>query len=772
MKKVSEREKSGVAGMRATGLPAARAGRVGFPFAKPFLEVLRGLYRILHAIVGRARGREVRASGCAFFLLVLFGVFDVPQVKAEWTDVDTQRLLEIITRLDAIKQSVDDVPNPNNLLSSIEQAVNGQQSKIGVGRLISTQEDFHHTFLTRFGFAGSGNDLSGRLLSMQNILSSMETKEGDIFNALGYTGTQKLKTDMSTIVTKLEAIRAALSSSGTSGGITQEQLSSALQSQFGAKFGLSGSSNPKVLAYSVNDSGFWINEIFDTGSIPVLFSRLNQQITFLGDFLKYWNGKYFNNVTTRLDDIISKMGTGGGGSDLSNIEQYLQTLNGYLMGDSSSGGMYGMFTTVSKPMGGFTFKQLLADSIRKQPESLYVALRNLSSMNSQGFSYLSENLYSLGQLMASMDYQQTLSEMRDLLMEIADNTKSGSSSGGGGGLTSEELDAMLSKYFGLPYTGTIYTPGNTKSQVIGGLSFGQTYTDTVGVGSLRDFLRYILLSQTQHSNVSTSNDVMFAELFWRAIIGSSGSSTSDLVRDGFVSYSFGDSPAFYPDGKPWRQYTESKFWSPSSLLEALALINMNLARFSNVQSKNMYALGDQNYWATTNIISHLNPETYWGEKKDNGKDSEYIYRFGEGADGSTDGKPFNPTNYSPTISQAYTNYTNTIMADTNRLDVVENDKILQKYFLEAAFKADGSSATIQFEGTDSDWGNIEITLPTFGGARGNGPTFTLELKKGWAEIKPQAAAMLNNWLRPVCVAVWWFFGGLACFVMVRKVGGI
>lgn len=742
MKKVSEREKSGVAGMRATGLPAARAGRVGFPFAKPFLEVLRGLYRILHAIVGRARGREVRASGCAFLLLVLFGVFDVPQIRAEWGDVDRTKFDELsgqvsqgTTYLGAIKESN----------SSIHEILNNR---------LPTLQSLLQTLSadTQSGFS----DVSAVLVQLRD--------------AVGYGNSNgNVNTQLGTVVSKLEAIRSALSSSS---GISQQELKETLQT---VVVGLTSPYfNPRNSYYwETMANGNFVRRTEGYNDLATLIAMIPRQSYESARFLQYWNGKNFDNVTTRLDDIISKMGTGGGGgSDLSNIEQYLQTLNGYLMGDSSSSGMYGMYTTVSKPMGGFTFKQLLADSIRKQPESLYVALRNLSSMNSQGFSYLSDNLYSLGQLMASMDYQQTLSEMRDLLMEIADNTKSGSSSGGGGGLTSEELDAMLSKYFGLPYTGTIYTPGKTKSQVIGGLSFAQTYTDTVGVGSLRDFLRYILLSQTQHSNVSTSNDVMFADLFWRAIIGSSGSSTSDLVRDGFVSYSFGDSPAFYPDGKPWRQYTESKFWSPSSLLEALALINMNLARFSNVQSKNMYALGDQNYWATTNIISHLNPETYWGEKKDDGKDSDYIYRFGEGADGSTDGKPFNPTNYSPTISQAYTNYTNTIMADTNRLDVVENDKILQKYFLEAAFKADGSSATIQFEGTDSDWGNIEITLPTFGGARGNGPTFTLELKKGWAEIKPQAAAMLNNWLRPVCVAVWWFFGGLACFVMVRKVGGI
>lgn len=740
MKKVSEREKSGVAGMRATGLPAARAGRVGFPFAKPFLEVLRGLYRILHAIVGRARGREVRASGCAFFLLVLFGVFDVPQIRAEWGDVDRTKFDELsgqvsqgTTYLGAIKESN----------SSIHEILNNR---------LPTLQSLLQTLSadTQSGFS----DVSAVLVQLRD--------------AVGYGNSNgNVNTQLGTVVSKLEAIRSVLSSSS---GISQQELKETLQT---VVVGLTSPYfNPRNSYYwETMANGNFVRRTEGYKDLATLIATIPRQSYESARFLQYWNGQYFNNVTTRLDDIISKMGTGGG-SDLTNIEAYLHILASFFTeGGTNISWPYG-YTSNDKVIGGRVFK-LFRPSTVSSVYGFIDLLKVLAENVSQGFANNSNNLFTIGQLIADNDYQQTLSEMRDLLMEIADNTKSGSSSGGGGGLTSEELDAMLSKYFGLPYTGTIYTPGNTKSQVIGGLSFGQTYTDTVGVGSLRDFLRYILLSQTQHSNVSTSNDVMFAELFWRAIIGSSGSSSSsDLVRDGFVSYSFGDSPAFYPDGKPWRQYTESKFWSPSSLLEALALINMNLARFSNVQSKNMYALGDQNYWATTNIISHLNPETYWGEKKDNGKDSEYIYRFGEGSDGSTDGKPFNPTNYSPTISQAYTNYTNTIMADTNRLDVVENDKILQKYFLEAAFKADGSSATIQFEGTDSDWGNIEITLPTFGGARGNGPTFTLELKKGWAEIKPQAAAMLNNWLRPVCVAVWWFFGGLACFVMVRKVGGI
>lgn len=733
-----------MAGMRATGLPAARAGRVGFPFAKPFLEVLRGLYRILHAIVGRARGREVRASGCAFFLLVLFGVFDVPQIRAEWGDVDRTKFDELsgqvsqgTTYLGAIKESN----------SSIHEILNNR---------LPTLQSLLQTLSadTQSGFS----DVSAVLVQLRD--------------AVGYGNSNgNVNTQLGTVVSKLEAIRSALSSSS---GISQQELKETLQT---VVVGLTSPYfNPRNSYYwETMANGNFVRRTEGYNDLATLITTIPRQSYESARFLQYWNGKNFDNVTTRLDDIISKMGTGGGGgSDLSNIEQYLQTLNGYLMGDSSSSGMYGMYTTVSKPMGGFTFKQLLADSIRKQPESLYVALRNLSSMNSQGFSYLSDNLYSLGQLMASMDYQQTLSEMRDLLMEIADNTKSGSSSGGGGGLTSEELDAILSKYFGFPASGGQSFYASRLDDVdINGVRFSSAIvTPTGSPKDLVSALFYMNNVLGNFLNNNSRNQLAFSRLFWKAIMGSSGSSTSDLVRDGFVSYSFGDSPAFYPDGKPWRQYTESKFWSPSSLLEALALINMNLARFSNVQSKNMYALGDQNYWATTNIISHLNPETYWGEKKDDGKDSDYIYRFGEGADGSTDGKPFNPTNYSPTISQAYTNYTNTIMADTNRLDVVENDKVLQKYFLEAAFKADGSSATIQFEGTDSDWGNIEITLPTFGGARGNGPTFTLELKKGWAEIKPQAAVMLNNWLRPVCVAVWWFFGGFACFVMVRKVGGI
>lgn len=745
MKKVSEREKSGVAGMRATGLPAARAGRVGFPFAKPFWEVLRGLYRFLRATVGRACGREVRASGCAFFFLVLFGVFDVPQVKAEWGDVDRTKFDELsgqvsqgTTYLGAIKESN----------SSIHEILNNR---------LPTLQSLLQTLSadTQSGFS----DVSAVLVQLRD--------------AVGYGNSNgNVNTQLGTVVSKLEAIRSALSSSS---GISQQELKETLQT---VVVGLTSPYfNPRNSYYwETMANGNFIRRTEGYNDLATLIATIPRQSYESARFLQYWNGQYFNNVTTRLDDIISKMGTGGGGgSDLSNIEQYLQTLNGYFMGDSSSSGMYGMYTTVSKPMGGFTFKQLLADSIRKQPESLYVALRNLSLMNSQGFSYLSDNLYSLGQLMASMDYQQTLSEMRDLLMEIADNTKSGSSSGGGVGLTSEELDAMLSQYFGDSSSGNFFpvTNGSRTSETIGGENFFNLEVSSEQPKNLLNALYYMQNMNKEGHIISNMNIKALSRLFWRALMGENGSgSSSDLVRDGFMSYSFGDSPAFYPDGKPWRQYTESKFWSPSSLLEAFALINMNLARFSNVQSKNMYALGDQNYWATTNIISHLNPETYWGEKKDNGKDSEYIYRFGEGADGSTDGKPFNPTNYSPTISQAYTNYTNTIMADTNRLDVVENDKILQKYFLEAAFKADGSSATIQFKGTDSDWGNIEITLPTFGGARGNGPTFTLELKKGWAEIKPQAAAMLNNWLRPVCVAVWWFFGGLACFIMVRKVGGI
>lgn len=519
-------------------------------------------------------------------------------------------------------------------------------------------------------------------------------------------------------------------------------------------------------------NGNFIQRSQSYGDLATLIATIPRQSYESARFLQYWNGQYFNNVTTRLDSIIDKMGTGGG-SDFTNIEAYLKLLTEFFtQGASSSSWPYG-YTSTDQVIGGRVFKVFNPSRV-SSVSSFADLLKVLAENVSQGFSNNSHNLFTIAQLISDNDYQSTLSEMRDLLAEIADNTKNGGSSGGGGGLTSEELDTALSKYFGLPVSSSFnfYYPQISTDQM-GGIEFWRLDSSpSRDPSNLVQALFYMNYLQSQGFRVSTYNQQAFSELFWKAIIGSSGSSTSDLVRDGFVSYSFGDSPAFYPNGKPWRQYTESKFWSPSSLLEALALINMNLARFSNVQSKNMYALGDQNYWATTNIISHLNPESYWGEKKDNGKDSEYIYRFGEGADGSTDGKPFNPTNYSPTISQAYTNYTNTIMADTNRLDVVSSDKVLERYFVESAFKSDGSSATIQFEGTDSDWGNIEITLPTFGGARESGATFKLELKQGWAEIKPQAAAMLNNWLRPVCVAVWWFFGGLACFIMVRKVGGI
>lgn len=606
----------------------------------------------------RAFGRHFAglARSC-IFSVVLCGCLGLVQVvNAEWTDADAQKLLEIITRLDNIKQSVDNVPNPNTLLNNIEQAVNGQQSTIGVGRVIKTQEDFHSTFLTRFGFTGSGNDLSGRLLAMQNILSSIETKNSDLVNMMGYTGTNKLKTDMTSIVTKLEQIRTALSSSGTSGGISESQLSSALKSQFGAKFGLSGSSNPKVLAYSVNSSGSWVNEIFDTGSIPVLFSRLNQQMTFLGDYLKYWNGQYLttkvsNKLDTISDDlntIISKMGTG-----------------------SSSGSV---------------------------------------------------------------------------------------------GLTSEELDAILLKYFGFPASGGQSFYASRLNDVdINGVRFSSAIVTPTG--SPKDLVSSLFYMNNVLGNFldnNSRNQLAFSRLFWKAIMGSSGSSsTSNLVRDGFVTYSFGDSPAFYADGKPWRLYTESVFNNPQNLLEALAVINTNLARFSNVQSKNMYALGDQNYWSTTNIVSRIDPNVYWGNSENDLSTLETNKTFevsvNTGVGGST---PPSSADYAPVITNDLSVVQIQINENTNRLYEVRADEVHSRY-LRDPFGKNTSSASIG----NVSAGSSEI-LEVGGVTLDFGEAYSLYKEKFWSFVGPKVKAGFGF--------LWTFLAVLYASIAIRKTvtGGV
>lgn len=754
-----------MAGTRATARPAARAGRVGVPLAKPFVEVFRGLCRILRAAFGRLGGCQVGASSRALLVLVLFGFHYVPSLRAEWGATDTEKLVEIIRQLDGIKQSVDDIPNPNNLLTEISQSVSGQDNKIGIGRLIKTQEDFHHVFLTRFGFGLSGETLQDRLISLGDLLTSIKAHNENIHNALGYRGYSNLKEDLGFVLDRLDVIRKVLESD--LGGVSDQDLNDIL----GKKL-INDMPYPQEIMFpvwGVNATGDFVKRNETSRALgQILTAQIEQQYN-VARFLNYWNGKNFDKVTTRLDDIISKMGAGSGGSaDLTTVEEYLKAQNDYLMGVGSSSDKIKEFSG-SKEVNGVTFYDASRTQYYDVTPSLLGYLGVMRRHMFDGFKYNLKNQTALAELLVSMDYQPTLEEMRDLLTEIADNTKNGSSSGGGN--FAEELENALNKYLGTPSTAiSALDVGNTSS--VGGVDFSSLASKSVTPSSLIEVLASIAGDNALAASVNAQNQQALASLLWKAIMGNSGTGSSGAATFEFLSDVFKPGIPYFKNGKPFRGYFDTDEYNPASLIEALMVMNNNITRGTYVASENALAQGDLTYWATTNLIARMSPEPYWGEKRDDGRDSDYIYRFGEGADASTDGKPFNPTNYSPTISQTYTNFTHSIMINTNKVDIVDGDKILEKYYVESAFQQSGSSSTIQFEGTDSDWGTIKVTLPSIGGARSGGIELSLELKKGWEEIKPEAVRMLNKWLRPVCVAVWWFFGGLSCFVIVKKVGGI
>lgn len=402
------------------------------------------------------------------------------------------------------------------------------------------------------------------------------------------------------------------------------------------------------------------------------------------------------------------------------------------------------------------------------PKNIATLMVMLNETLSRQAAGLSQNLFSIASLIHDQDNTALFEKMRDLLSDIEVNTRSSGS--GSGGVLVEQLRNLLFDIFGSETSQMI---GRQDSPTeVAGFSFDKTTFDLYGTYNIRDALSLLAESQAYFSSSATSNQGKMALLFWKAFTGSEGSGSSSSPAWVFKSDVFAPVDPYFKEGKKFRAFSKTDEFKPQSLLEALMVLNNNLTRGTFVASENAVAHGDLVYWATTNLVSKLNPSEYWGEKIDEGPDSDYIYRFG--SSGATSGDiPFDPTNYVPSFDMGYTNFVGNIMAHTNKVDVLSTDAILERYYVASAFETDGSYSKIEFEGRDSDWGTIKINVPGFGKSRLGDMEMTLPLKEGWYDgIKDKAVSLLDTILRPVAVAFWYFVGGISCFVILKKVGGL
>lgn len=310
-----------------------------------------------------------------FLALVFLWALGLVQVlNAEWTDSDAQKLVEIINRLDQVNQSVENIPNPNNLLSEINQAVSGGNSHLGIGKLVSIQEDFHHTFLNRLGFTGSGENLSGRLLSIQNVLSNIETNGDDVFNALGYSGTLNLRSDMTKVVNRLTDIKKALSS-GSSGGVTYDDLLQLFLQQFGSTI---GGGSVYVNYWRASSSGFSPYQQSVRG-FPTLFQLLNEQLVEVAKYNEYAIKGFSNMVYSYIKDNPD---------NLERIIELLEEISSKSGGGSSGGG------------SSIDYSSALSD-ILQQLKDISIAVSAISSGGASDYSEILENLRSTVETMAS-----------------------------------------------------------------------------------------------------------------------------------------------------------------------------------------------------------------------------------------------------------------------------------------------------------------------------------------------------------------------------------
>lgn len=278
------RVRPGLFGTLVTALPAERAEKSRAPSVKFSRRVSYGLFRFFCATFDRICRCQTRLANCAFFVLVLFGIFNVSPLNAEWGSDDRQLLRKIGGDLEqSIKPNLEGVKTSSNLIYEL------------------LKKD-----LPQLNNVVSGISEIQRQLGVQGGTVSISETLLDIRDTLGFGLGASVNQNLSSVLSKLEALRTSLGSSGS------------------------------MTYFTVNSSGSFVENHTYGSDLSGFDQRIIYQVRELGNFLKYWNGHYFSQVTSKLDDLLSKMDeSSGGSSDLSKIEEYLESLNGYFGGNGS-----------------------------------------------------------------------------------------------------------------------------------------------------------------------------------------------------------------------------------------------------------------------------------------------------------------------------------------------------------------------------------------------------------------------------------------------------